>query len=119
MRDLNRRRPRRKRCRICGALRELLDLALGGLEAREAEAQQLLAALPELDRLVEAGVAALEPLDDLLQLLLGGLERQLAHWSTSSTRAPKAPSASSTSTSSPGSTSAALRSTVSPARTIA
>ena len=110
---------RRKRCRLRGALRQLLDLPLGGLETRKTEAQQLLAALPELDRLVEAGVASLEPLDDLLQLLLGGLEGQLAHFRTSSTRAPKPPSASSTSTRVPCASPSVSRSTESPARTIA
>src|SRR6186997_1140923 len=86
---------------LCGlrAARELFDLALGGVEALPAEAVELLAALPELQRLVERRLARLEPVDDLLQLLLGLLEGHLV----SSTRAPKPPSASSTSTRSPGS----------------
>ena len=82
-------------------MRELLDLPLGGLEPRQAEAEQLLAPLPERNRLVQARLAALQPLDDLLQLLLGRLEGQLTH-EHSSTRAPKPPSASSTSTRDPG-----------------
>src|SRR5262249_11520199 len=50
------------------ALRELLDLALGRVELGPAEAVQLLAALPERDRLVERCMAELQPLDDLFQL---------------------------------------------------
>ena len=58
----------RKRCSPGGALGELLDPSLGGFEPGEAEAEQLLAALPERNRLVELRLAALEPLDDLLEL---------------------------------------------------
>src|SRR4051812_44523021 len=50
-------------------LRELFDLPLGGLEPARTEAVELLAALPELERLVQLDVAALEPLHDRLQLL--------------------------------------------------
>ena len=56
------------------SLGQLLDLAFGGVELAAAEAVQFLSALPERDRLVQAGVAALEALDDDLQLALGGLE---------------------------------------------
>ena len=55
-------------------LRQLLDLALRGVELLETETVELLAALPERDRVVQRDVAALEPLDDLRQLLLGFLE---------------------------------------------
>ena len=50
--------------------RELFDLALRGVELADAETVELLAAFPELQRLVEGRLAALEPLDDLGQLLL-------------------------------------------------
>ena len=53
------------------ALRELLDPAVRGVELGRADAVELLAALPERDRLVEARVAAFEPLDDRLQLASG------------------------------------------------
>src|SRR6266545_4682346 len=76
------------------AARKLLDLPLGSVELAEAELVELLAALPEADRLVELRVAALQPLDDLLELPLSVLERRLR---THSTRAPKRPSATSTS----------------------
>ena len=52
-----------------GAPCELLDLPLRRVEPRQAEAEQLLAALPERDRLVEAGLAPLEPLDDRARAL--------------------------------------------------
>jgi hypothetical protein len=99
---------------------QLLDLPLGRLEPFQAKAEQLLAALPETDRLVELGLAALEPLDDLLELLLRLLEAQvLVHGRTSSTLAPKPPSASSTSTCAPAASPAALRRTPLGSRTIA
>ncbi len=110
---------RRKRCGVRRALGELLDRPLGRLEPGEAEAQQLLTPLPELDRLVEPGIAALEALDDLFQLPLRRLEGELAHPRMSSTRAPKPPSASSISTRSPASRPDVPRRTASPARTIA
>src|SRR5215204_3745099 len=70
----------RFRSRSLDALRQLLDLALGRIELAAAEAIKLLAALPKRDRLVQAGVAALEPLDDLLELSLRRLEgRVLGH----------------------------------------
>ena len=50
---------------------ELLDPALRRVELRRAEAIELLAALPERDRLVEARLAALEPLDDRLPARAG------------------------------------------------
>src|SRR5262249_26489814 len=56
--------------------RELLDLALGGVEPGRAEPVELLAALPQPDRLVERHVAALQSLDDRLELALCGLERR-------------------------------------------
>ena len=99
---------------------ELLDLALGGVQALAAEPVQLLATLPELQRFVERGVTAFQALDDLLQLPLrffeGGLLRVQR---VSSTRAPKPPSASSTSTRSPGATAVPARTISSPERTIA
>src|SRR5204863_1582866 len=97
---------------IRGSLRQLLDLALGGVELLGAEAVELLAALPERERLVEAGVAALEPLDDLDELLLGLL---VGH----STRAPNTPSATSTAIAVPGETAVALRTSSPSLRTIA
>src|SRR6266511_5328390 len=102
-------------------LRELLDLSLGCVQLAPAERIQLLSALPEGDGLVEPGLAALELLDDLLQLSLSRLERELvaAHERVFSTRAPKPPSASSTSTASPGESADAARTIPSPARTIA
>jgi hypothetical protein len=62
--------------------------------------------------IVETGVAALEPLDDLLELALRVFERH-------STRAPKRPSATSTSIASPGTTAAGDRTIASSFRTIA
>src|SRR4029453_11506874 len=53
------------------------DLALGRVQLAEAKAVELLAPLPECDRFVEPGLAALEPLDDLLELALRRLERGL------------------------------------------
>ena len=76
---------------------ELLDPALRRVELRRADAVELFAALPERDRLVEARVAALEPLDDRLQLALGVFETELAQ-RVSSTFAPNPPAPSSTST---------------------
>src|SRR5205823_3290827 len=55
-----------------------LDLALRGVELDAAEAVELLAALPKRDRLVERGLAALEPLHDLLELALRRLEGRLS-----------------------------------------
>src|SRR4029453_11716654 len=98
-----------------GAARKLFDLALGRVEPLLAEAVELLTALPQLERLVERRLARLEPVDDLLELLLGLLEGHRV----SSTRAPKPPSASSTSTRSPVSSPRAERTIASFARTIA
>src|SRR5688500_3903292 len=81
-------------------LRELLDPALGRVEPLAAELVELLAALPERERLVEGRLPVLEALDDLLELLLCVLERLLAH-RVSSTIAPKPPSASWTTTREP------------------
>src|SRR5205085_5039962 len=95
----------------CGAC-QLLDPPVRRVELAEAEAVELLAALPERDRLVQARLAALEPLDDALELPLGGLERQpglVGH----STRAPNSPSATSTRIGCPGTTAAGER-TISP-----
>src|SRR6476646_10617305 len=61
----------------CYAAGELLDLALGRVQLAEAKAVELFAPLPERDRFVEAGLAAFEPLDDLLELALRRLERRL------------------------------------------
>src|SRR6266487_1352823 len=52
----------------------LLALALGRVQLAEAKAVELLAPLPQRDRFVEAGLAAFEPLDDLLELALRRLE---------------------------------------------
>src|SRR2546423_3978053 len=106
------RRRRRSRFRRLGPPAELLDLALSRVELPDALLVELLAALPQLDRLVEACIPALQPLDDLLQLALGLLERH-------STRAPKRPSATSTSIVSPAATASAERTIASPLRTIA
>jgi hypothetical protein len=97
---------------------ELLDAALRRVELRRADRVELLAALPERDRLVEAGLAALEPLDDRLQLTLGVLEGGLAQ-RVSFTVAPKPPVPSSTSTSVPAASSEPERTIASPLRTIA
>jgi hypothetical protein len=97
---------------------ELLDAALRRVELRRADRVELLAALPERDRLVEAGLAALEPLDDRLQLALGVLERGFAQ-RVSFTVAPKPPVPSSTSTSVPAASSEPERTIASPLRTIA
>ena len=63
-------------CRL-GAAGELFDLPVRRVEPADAELVELLAALPQLDRLVQARFAALEPLDDLLQLALRFFERRL------------------------------------------
>jgi hypothetical protein len=97
---------------------ELLDPALGRVELRRADGVELLAALPERYRLVEAGLAALEPLDDRLQLALGILEGGLAQ-RVSFTVAPKPPVLSSTSTSVPIASSEPERTIAAPLRTIA
>src|SRR6187397_2193055 len=76
---------------------KLFDSALGRVQFRRAQAIELLAPLPERDRLVEARLAALEALDDPFQLALRVLEGRLGH-RVSSTRAPKPPIPSSTST---------------------
>src|SRR5207302_1420639 len=96
--------------------KETLQKILSTLSHRERRAVELLAAerielltaLPERERLVERGVALLEPLDDLLELELRLLERllRLGHESTSSTRAPNVPCATRMSTWTPGATSA-------------
>ncbi len=97
---------------------ELLDAALRRVELGRADGVELLAAFPERDRLVEARLSALEPLDDRLQLALGVLEAELAQ-RVSSTVAPKPPVPSSTSTCVPVATSE-LERTIEPAvRTIA
>jgi len=97
---------------------ELLDAALRRVELRRADGVQLLAALPKRDRLVEARVSALEPLDDRLQLALGLLEGGLAQ-RVSSTVAPKPPVPSSTSTFVPAVTSELSRTIAPSERTIA
>src|SRR5215204_889320 len=56
---------------------ELLDLALRRVELVGAEAVELLASLPERDRLVQVGLPALELLDDPFQLALSLLEGHL------------------------------------------
>ena len=89
--------------RVLDALRQLLDPALGAVEPFAAERGR--ARSPRSQSAIassSASLPALEPLDDLLQLALRLLERELAH-RVSSTRAPNPPSASSTSTRAPGS----------------
>ena len=100
------------------AASEFLDAALCGVELRGADGVQLLAALPERDRLVEARLSALEPLEDRFQLALGLLERGLAQ-RVSSTVAPKPPLPSSTSTRAPLATSVPDRTIVPALRTMA
>jgi hypothetical protein len=97
---------------------ELLDAALRGVEPGRADRIELFAALPERNRLVEARIPALEPLDDRLQLTLGIFEADLAQ-RVSSTVAPKPPIPSSTSTCAPASTSELERTIAPPVRTIA
>src|SRR6185503_10798169 len=77
---------------VCSVVttRELLDAAVHGLELRGADAIQLLAALPQLRQLVDACVAALEPLDDRLELLLRVLEAQLSQRSLRTSRRQRA-----------------------------
>src|SRR3954454_2369623 len=66
---------RRSRCGLLvgvasdrlGATGELFDLARGGVEFAGEEPVGLLAASQGRDRSVEGGIAALEPLDDLLE----------------------------------------------------
>src|SRR5581483_8799699 len=94
---------------------ELFDAAAHRLELRDAEPVELLAAFPELRQLVDVRVAALEALDDRVELALRLLEARLAH----STVASKPPSARSTSIRSPYSTCARERTTSSPRRTMA
>src|SRR5579859_5127267 len=100
--------------RVLDALHKLLDLALRRVELLAAEAVQLLASFPELDRVVERDVAALEPLDDLSELFLRVFEGH-----SSPTVAEKLPSATRTSISSPGATAVAARTTAPSCRTIA
>ncbi len=56
---------------------ELLDPTLGRVELRDAEAVQLFAPLPQRDRVLERGLAALELSDDALELGASLLEGQL------------------------------------------
>jgi hypothetical protein len=97
---------------------ELLDATLRCVELRRANRVELLSALPERDRLVEARLTALEPLNDRLQFALGFLEGELAQ-RVSSTVAPKPPLPSSTSTCVPAASSEPERTIASPLRTIA
>jgi hypothetical protein len=100
---------------MLGATGELFDATFGSVELGLAEGVELLAALPQLQRLVERRLPALESLDDLLELCLRLLERlrllRLGQGVTSSTRAPKPPSASVTSTCAPVETSSAAATT--------
>jgi hypothetical protein len=99
---------------------QLLDPQLGCLEALDARAVELLAAPKERDRLVDRDIAALEPRDDVLELLLELLETAfLAQGVISSTRAPSPPEASSISSLSPTETAPASRTASPRARTIA
>src|SRR5436190_7747621 len=114
-----------RRALVCAVASELLDLALRAVELCRAEPIELLAALPERDRLVERDLPALEAVDDELELPLGLLEggsgfgRGVFHSRTSSTRAARPPCARRTSTGLPGETVRAERSTSPSARTIA
>ena len=113
------------RVRVICTCGKLLDSALGGLEPGCAEAVQLLAPLPEQDRLVDRDIPALELPDDLLELGAQLLEAPLgrladvAHGRTSETVATNAPTASSISTRSPAAVAAASRSAWPPERTTA
>ena len=104
---------------------ELLDPALGRLEQRDAAPMERLSPLPELDRLVDRDVAALEPADDLLELAAELLEGGLCGCSPPltaaprSTVAPRLPVASSISSGCPGATAADSLSAAPPARTTA
>src|SRR5437588_6785577 len=91
---------------------KLFDLALDALELLGADPVELLAAFPELRQLVDTGVTALQPGNDLLQLRRRLFERH-------STVAPKVPSATRTLIGSPVLTCEALRTTSSARRTIA
>jgi len=96
------------------AARELLDPPLRGVELRPAEGIELLAPLPQLERLLERRLPVLEPLHDLLELHLRLFERRLrllAYDVTSSTRAPNPPFASVTSTRAPAETSPVVATT--------
>ena len=59
------------------AARELFDLSFGCLEPLTAELVERLSAFPQCECLVERRVASLQPLDDVLELLLRRLECQL------------------------------------------
>src|SRR5690242_17071446 len=100
------------------AARQLLDPSLRGVELRHARLVELFPALPERDRLVEPRAAALQPLDDLLELALGVFEGRLRH-RISSTEAANAPAASCTSTRSPRTSAVASRTSRPSRRTIA
>src|SRR5205085_10361886 len=67
------------RPRLLDATRELFDLALRVVEPGPAQRVELLATLPERERLVERRLPVLEPFDDLLELDLRLLEGQLTH----------------------------------------
>src|SRR5205823_7971914 len=111
------------RSRLLSPAGKLLDPTVGGIELRLAEGVELLTPFPQLQRLIERRLPALQSLDDLLELrlcLLEGLLRRLGHGVTSSTRAPKQPSASVTSTCAPVETSEAeARTSPESVRTIA
>ena len=105
------------RCHARAVARQLLDPELRRLQTLDAQAEQLLAASEEGDRVVDRNVAALEPRDDVVELALELLERPLlAQLRTSSTRAPTAPVASSISRRSPGAVADASRSATPRAR---
>src|SRR6266508_157193 len=103
------------RCAGVSLCTQALDPALGGIEPRQANAVELLAALPQRHRPLQVGLARLELAHDALELLPGLLERELAH----STLAPKRPRASSTSTRSPVARDPASRTIPAPERTMA
>ena len=111
-----------RRCHAFGGVArgQLLDPDRRRLEALHARAVQLLAPPEERDRVVDGHISPLEAGHDVVELALELLERPLlAHGTTSSTRAPSRPDASSMSSSAPRVTAPAARSAVPSARTIA
>ena len=101
--------------------RQLFDPRFRRVEEREAPTVQRVASSPELDCVVEADVTSLEAGDDLAQLALRLLERELVGhgFVTSSTVAAREPLASSMSIVSPMSTTVASPSTTPCERTMA
>ena len=105
------------RARAQRRVRSSATRASAAVELSPAEGVQVLAALPQRDRLVQRGRPVLELADDLLELVAGLLEgrarRSLGHLLT---RAPRRPAARRTPILPPASTVAAARAPHSPAR---